>query len=144
MVRGWFIDISHEELNLIKAIDDLVDTLIAARGRTEKEWNDFVENNPGIYEVARNKDKDWHGSPLYESYWLRSQAVNAGFKIEKIYPIFYQDSEMDEWGLIGVKDGKKYILETELGILKEPREIKSFEKNEMSVLNIEFPVEKLL
>lgn len=64
---------------------------------------------------------------------FRIKCVNAGFTIEQVYPIYYQGWEMDEWGAIGRKDGKIYVLETDHGSLM-PEEIRNYSFQSIPIL----------
>jgi hypothetical protein len=43
---------------------------------------------------------------------FRTKCIKEGFKLRKLYPIYWQGWELDEWGAIGTRDGKEYRLET--------------------------------
>ena len=49
---------------------------------------------------------------------FRKKCIGDGFVLIHVYPIYHQGWEMDEWGAIGQKDGKLYILETNHGSLR--------------------------
>lgn len=104
-------------------------------GLSERELNSFVELQKEFDQVLFDKYMDYIGTPLYESEGIRRQGIEAGFKIVHIYPIYHQGWEMDDWGAIGEKDGKRYVLETSHGGLIMPTEpIKSLKRSLLSVL----------
>lgn len=102
-MRGDIINgISEQDLNTIFDAPK--------KSSTEAEWDKYME---------------YVGTALYGSEDLRKQAISAGYKILDIYPIYHlyhQGWEMDEWGAIGEKDGKKWVLETSHGSLQIPQE----------------------
>jgi hypothetical protein len=77
---------------------------------SEKDLNDTYDIDINLLE--------YKGDELYDSRPFREVAVNQGYKLLKLYPIYHQGWEMDSWGAIGIKDGKKYILETTHGQLE--------------------------
>lgn len=84
------------------------------------------ELNTSFGPVGLDKDSDAYldeymekyvGTDLYSSDSFRKQCVEAGYRIKGLYPIYYQGWEMDEWGAIAIKEGKRYNLGTNHGSL---------------------------
>jgi len=132
MIRGDFVDLTEEQLNDMADGGNHVGKLIAEYekefGETSSKkgranWEKWAKENETKLLDANLKDCDWYGNPLYGSMSLRSQAIEAGYRIKSLYPCYYQGWEMDEWGATGEKDGKLYVLETSHGGLCTPHEI---------------------
>lgn len=87
IIRGEYLDVESKLLNDIKEVD--ID-----------------------FEIENEKD-----SILYYSQNFRRKCINDGFELINIYQIFHFQWEMDEWGAIGIKNGKRYRLETSHGQL---------------------------
>lgn len=117
MIRGDTLDIDVKDLNTIREFN-LKDP------KNQEEFDKYYE---------------YVGSPLYGSEYLRKAILELGeYKILSIYPCYYQGWEMDEWGAIAEKDGKKYAMETSHGGLQAPVEIEDFSliRSVMKILNI--------
>ncbi len=78
---------------------------------------------------------DRYPKDLLASESFREKCMEAGFIIQKLYPVYFQGWECDCWGAIGTKDGKEYVLETNHGGLI-PLPLKSVKESTMKVLII--------
>jgi hypothetical protein len=60
---------------------------------------------------------------LASSHNFRSKAIRNGYELIELYPIYYQEWEMDSYGAIAkdVVSGDKYVLETGHGSLSPRR-----------------------
>lgn len=57
----------------------------------------------------------WLSGNYDPSASFRDEFLTMGFKLLRLYPMYYQGWECDQWGAIGEKDGKLYRLETSHG-----------------------------
>lgn len=87
MIRGRYLKISEQALNSIKS-----------------------------YSEYSGEDQEAHMN-LGCSRLFRDKCVKAGYRLKKLYPIYYQGWDLDEWGALAVKNGQTYILETDHGSL---------------------------
>lgn len=96
-ITGRFLDIDKKDLNSIREFSDKTFSDAASA-----EWTEYM---------------DYVGTPLYGSEHFRKQAIEAGYSLEYLYPVYHQGWELDEWGAVGTKDGKRFRLETNHGSL---------------------------
>ena len=142
MLRGDFVNCTEEELNSLKYDGGHVAALCGGVEYDQKSWKKFLEQYAEEFYAASEKDSEWSDSPLSKSINFRKQCVEAGFRIQSLYPIYYQGWEMDNWGAIGTKGSKHYILETSHGNLCkplkiEPSKIKKIAINVLNFLGVE-------
>ena len=60
-------------------------------------------------------DKDLGSDP---SFRFREKVLKAGYSITKLYAVYFQAWEMDEWACDAIKDGVKYTIFTSHGSLQ--------------------------
>lgn len=104
-IRGEFVNVSLEELNRVAEFE-------GNRDKVKKEYNGDIP--PYFMFVSRNA---YLSSDLTADGFKRT-CLDRGYKLIHIYPIYYQGWEMDQWGAIGLKDGKRFRLETNHGQLE--------------------------
>jgi len=66
------------------------------------------------------------GEPIYfdtndhdPSMYFKNLCKEAGYNVLKVMPVYYQGWDMDEWAAEAEKDGKLYLLTTNMGKLEE-------------------------
>jgi len=100
MIRGDFLNKTEAQLNKMPPKISMK--------MSEADWEVF----------DKYMENEYDGSDGF-----RSQCIDAGYYLLKLYPVYHQGWEMDEWGAIGEKDGVQYRLETNHGSLV-PTELK--------------------
>lgn len=139
MIRGNFESFSKEELNDTKTSDAvclLIDSVDEKVKEDQALWTKWLEENKEAFDEAQKKDSD--NMRLRSSLSFRRDCLEKGFVLEKMYALYYQGWECDEWGAIGTKDGKTYVLETNHGSLY-PREIDPMLIKVVSIATLELP-----
>jgi hypothetical protein len=114
MIRGEFLDFTEKQLNTIKIAKETIEQA--------KKWERSIEIRPYHHVVSIDELMDEYGV-LDSSSHFREQCLGEGFKLLNLYPCYHQGWECDEWGAIGERDSKKYVLETSHGSLQTPKEL---------------------
>src|SRR5271166_5669505 len=77
---------------------------------------DFKDYTKKQINCAKGSKSEY--TDLEKSLHFRVKCMDAGFTLTGLYPCYHQGWEMDYWGAMGVKDGKRYRLETNHGALQ--------------------------
>lgn len=80
-----------------------------------------------ISKYTLNAFEDNMGIPnLHATKHFRNKCIKAGYYILEVFPVYYQGWELDEWGAIAIKDGRRYTLTTDHGRLVAEEAKKNF------------------
>lgn len=109
MIRGEFLDISKEDLNTIRVTNDMIEFM---------KKLDRPIGDRSYYKIVTLDEYHHRYGELECSSNFREQCLFKGFELLNLYPCYHQGWELDQWGAIGKKDGKKYVLETDHGSLQ--------------------------
>jgi hypothetical protein len=101
MLIGDSLDIAEDELNVIYVCT----------------WDDYPCELKS-YEVGID-EKYWIHGNSHDHF--RRDCIEAGYRLTRLYPVYHQGWEMDEWAAEGTKDGKKWHITTNHGKLQVER-----------------------